>query len=268
MYDYYGKAFANMTDGAVARGKWQEETALRNCSFAAYASTWALEGASRLTDRKKLRILPFGSSLPVNHSADDVARQASAKRSTRKNRCELLFVGVNWERKGGDVAVETAKLLNEAGIQARLRVVGSQPEEKMPPFVEVLGFINKASESGQKQLVEIYRNADFFILPTKAEAAGIVFSEASSYGLPSLTYATGGVTDYVRNGVNGVCLEPGAPAARFAEKIGSMLKNPAEYEAYALRAFQEYKDRLNWGTSVSQLISLCAQCIQRTREGS
>lgn len=262
MNDYYGQTFAHMTKAAVARGIWQEETALHNCSFAAYASTWALEGASGLTDSTKLRILPFGSSLPISHNADDVARFSAEKRATHSKRCELLFVGVNWERKGGAIAVETARLLNDAGIETKLRVVGSQPEGEIPPFVEALGFINKSTDEGKNRLVELFRNADFFILPTKAEAAGIVFSEASSYGLPILTYATGGVTDYVRDGVNGVCIEVGGSAARFAAEIQKLLEIPGEYETYARRAFQEYKNRLNWETSVRQLIGLCAQSVR------
>ncbi len=259
MYDYYGKTFAKMTDSAVARGKWQEETALRNCFVAAYASQWALEGAAKVTDRSKLRILPFGSSLPVHHNAEDVAAFAAEKRSSRKNKCELLFVGVNWERKGGAVAVETARLLNEAGIEATLRVVGSLPPGDLPAFVQAEGFINKSSKAGEQKFIDLYRAADVFILPTKAEAAGIVFAEASSYGLPCVTYATGGAPDYVRNGVNGICIEPGGAPERFASEIQKIIANSSEYTRYANRAFQEYEQRLNWKQSVRQLVEFCSQ---------
>ena len=260
MNDYYGATFGNLTAGALARGMWQEETALRNCCMAAYASTWALEGARQITDGTKLRLLPFGASLPVCHSEGDVVKFAMEKRTIRPRKCELIFVGADWERKGGDIAIQTALLLNEAGIETRLRVVGSHPEKELPRFVEALGFIDKASESGVQKLVELFRSADFLILPTRAEAAGIVFSEASAYGLPSVTYATGGVTDYIRNGVNGICLEPGSSAARFADSIEQMMASPAEYTGYCTRAFREYKERLNWERSVQKLIEMCAQC--------
>ena len=260
MVDYYGKGFANMTSAAVARGKWQEETALRNCTVAVFGSTWARDEAARLADAGKLKVLPFGSSLPTRLGAADVARLAAEKRSIRKNQCELLFVGVNWERKGGAIAVETARLLNDAGIRTRLRVVGSRPPGEMPSFVDVVGFLNRNSESGERQLIEFYCSADFFILPTKAEAAGIVFCEASSCGLPSLTYATGGVPDYIRNGVNGLCIEPGSSAADFVSEIQRLLREPSEYEGLALRAFQEYKERLNWECSVRELVRYCSQC--------
>jgi len=262
MHDYYGKTFANMPPSAVARGKWQEETALRNCRMALCASRWALEGARSIADSSKLRVLPFGANLPVHHTSDDVARTAAGKRLARKKQCELLFVGVDWERKGGAIAVETARLLNEAGIQTRLRVVGSQAPGDLPSFVEVLGFIDKTSESGKKKLIELFRGADIFILPTRAEAAGVAFAEASAYGLPCVTYATGGATEYVHSGVNGVCIEPGGSAERFADEICGILESPGAYEAYASRAFQEYANRLNWEKSVRQLIQYCSECAR------
>lgn len=260
MVDYYGGGFSNLTPTAAARGKWQEETALRNCSVAVFGSTWARDGAARLTDPAKLRVLPFGSSLPTYETEADVARLSAEKRFGRKDQCKLLFVGVNWERKGGAIAVETARLLNESGIRTRLLVVGSHPDGEMPSFVDVVGFIDKNSESGKRQLIELYRSADFLILPTKAEAAGIVFCEASSFGLPSLTFATGGVPDYVRNRVNGVCFAPESSASDFAAEIQRLLTEPSAYRALALHAFHEYQSRLNWPSSIRQLIELCSQC--------
>ncbi len=237
-------------------------SALHRCTIAAYSSTWAMEAAKRITDASKLRLLPFGSSIPVRHTVEDIVALARQKRANRKAVCELLFVGVNWERKGGEIAVETAQILNEAGIKTTLRVVGTQPQRSFPSYVEPIGFINKNSDQGLRRLVDLYYSADFFILPTKAEAAGIVFSEASSFGLPSLAYATGGVPDYVRDGVNGVCLTPGAPAAEFADNIRKMLSNPAEYEALSVRAFLEYKARLNWEMSVQKLVQICRECVE------
>jgi glycosyltransferase involved in cell wall biosynthesis len=113
-----------------------------------------------------------------------------------------------------------------------------------------------------QKLTELFQTSDFFILPTRAEAAGIVFCEASAYGLPSLAYATGGVSDYVRNGVNGVCVEPGSPPATFAGEIRKLLTDSAAYESCAIQGFREYQERLNWKTSVSKLLGFCADCAQ------
>lgn len=261
MVDFYSGAFAGMPVAAVERGKHQEETALKNCTAALYSSEWAANSARKLTDPAKIHVVPFGASFTIEHTAANVQEWAGQKRLTRPGTCELLFIGVDWERKGGAIAVETAGILNKAGIATRLTVVGCQPPDPLPDYVRVLGFISKATAEGMSQLHNLLRQADFFILPTMAEAAGIVFCEASAFGLPSLAYATGGAPEYVRDGVNGVCLPLGTPASGFATAIQAILEDPARYEALSLRAFEEYQNRLNWDNSIRTLVNICQQAL-------
>jgi glycosyltransferase involved in cell wall biosynthesis len=70
--------------------------------------------------------------------------------------------------------------------------------------------------------------------------------------MPSLTDATGGLADYLSNGVNSECLKPGSSPADFAARIQRLLSSPAEYAALAVSPFQEFKNRLNWEKSVGQ----------------
>jgi glycosyltransferase involved in cell wall biosynthesis len=256
MVSYYPGFFSSLTASAIRCGKRQEERALQRSDAAIYSSNWAANCARSLTDPDKIYILPLGSSLTEEATEEEVAFRARMKRRKRVNSCELLFVGVEWERKGGDTAIEAARLLNDSGIKTRLRVVGSRPRTTPPDFVELLGFIPKSTPEGIAQLSDLFRSADLFILPTKAEAAGIVFSEASSFGLPTVTYDTGGVSDYVRDGVNGVCLPESGTAADFAATVRALL-DPKIYEDLSVRAFQEYRKRLNWATSVEKLVGIC-----------
>lgn len=262
MIDYYDGSFSNMTSGAIQRGRWQEETALRNSTRVFYSSHWALSAAQKLTDPSKLAVLPFGSSMPAPPSRDEIRSLRESRLG--KDGLELLFVGVDWARKGGAIAVETARLLNLAGIRTTLRIAGARPEGSFPEFVEFLGFINKNTSDGLRKLNDLFRGADFFILPTQAEAAGIVFAEASSFGLPILTYTTGGATDYVRNGVNGYCLPPGAPPSEFAKAIARIHADPAEYLQLSTGASLEYETRLNWDASVKKLIAAFSEALQRS----
>lgn len=262
MFDYYSGAFQGMSASAIKRARLQEETSLTRCSFAAYASTWAANGAKQLTDPDKISVLPFGASVAVEHSKQDVENWTKKKREQRPGSCNLLFVGVDWIRKGGPVAVEVAGILNEQAVPTTLTVVGCRPPDPVPDFVHVLGFISKSTEEGREQLKKLLRQSDFLILPSEAEAAGIVFCEASAFGLPSLSFATGGVPDYVRNGVNGVCLPTGSPAEDFAKAVIETLHSPGMYERLSASAFHEYETRLNWDTSVRSLVSLCHRALE------
>ena len=265
MFNYYDGAFAGMPAAAVERGKRQEEAALNNCNYAVYASEWAADSARRLTDPNKIKVIPFGASLEITHTRSDVEQWALRRREERPARCELLFIGVNWTRKGGAIAVETAKILNESGVPTRLTVVGCEPPGTMPDFVRSLGFISKASAEGQAQYRKLLREADFLIVPTSAEAVGIVFCEASAFGLPSLSYATGGVPEYVRTGINGVCLAPGTPASGFAQAIRELVADPGRYQRLCMDSFSEYESRLNWDAAVRALVALCRRAAAETR---
>jgi glycosyltransferase involved in cell wall biosynthesis len=256
MRDYYAGAFGNPTPSARRRGEQQDKTALARATYAIYASQWAADGASQLTDPAKIRVLPWGAGVKVQHTCEDVLGWAKQKRAQRPQRCELLFIGIDWERKGGILAVETARLLNNQGVPTKLRVAGCRPAQPLPDFVEVIGHVSKRTPEGRQRFEDLCRNADFFILPTRAEAAGIVFCEASAYGLPSVTFDTGGVSDYVRHGVSGFCFPLESTQEVFAKAILETLKDESRYERLATNAFHEYETRLNWKTSVRGLIEI------------
>jgi glycosyltransferase involved in cell wall biosynthesis len=261
MPEYYGGSLARLTRGAIKRGIWQEERALNRCTFGAYASNWAADAARKYTRPEKIRVVPFGASMPVNHDLVILSRWIAERLAHLPTECQLLFIGVDWERKGGAIAVETARLLNEMGVSTKLTVVGCQPVEPLPEYVEVLGFINKQSYEGQKRLEALYIKSTIFIMPSLAEAAGIVFSEASAFGVPSIAFNTGGVEDYVRNEINGLCLSLDSEPEIFASRICEIIHDAERYSALCLNAFHEYSTRLNWDNTATCLVELCHESM-------
>jgi glycosyltransferase involved in cell wall biosynthesis len=137
-----------------------------------------------------------------------------------------------------------------------LIVAGCQVPGVKPPFVNEVGFINNRTPQGHRQLSDLLRTSHFLILPTRAECAGIVFSEASAFGLPIITSDTGGVPTYVRQGVNGIRLPLAAAAEAYADQIWRLFHDRSAYGSMALAGWEEYRQRLNWETSVSSLLSL------------
>ena len=93
-------------------------------------------------------------------------------------------------------------------------------------------------------------------MPSEAEAFGVVFSEASAYGMPSIAKATGGVTSAIINGKNGYALDPQSDENDFANLIYELFNDFEKYNHLALSSYHEFKTRLNWETVGEELVRL------------
>lgn len=238
-----------------------ERQAIARSANAIYASEWAAGGARNRYQiaQDKLAVLPFGPNLEIDHDRSEVESAVGAR---PQDRLKLLFLGVDWQRKGGAIAAETARLLNQQGLPTELIVAGCRvPGEKLD-FITERGFISKRTPEGKRELAELLKTSHFLIFPTRAECAGVVFSEASAFGLPIVTADTGGVGTYVRQGVNGIRLPLAATAESYAEQIWRLFHDGVAYRSMALAGWEEYEQRLNWEVSVSTLVPLLTKSTQ------
>ncbi len=225
-----------------------EQEFLSKCRLVVFSSDWAAKTAFRHydLDPKKVKIVPFGANLECDRDSSSVRKIIAGKSA---HACELLFVGTNWHWKGGETALKTAELLNRRGIKTVLHVVGCEPPSPVPGFVQPHGFISKKTRQGREKLDELYAKAHFLILPTRSEAFGIVFAEASSFGVPSLAPKIGGVPSVIRDGKNGRTFPLKAGPEAYSGYIAGLMKNKNLYEKLCLSSLKEYQQRLNWETS-------------------
>jgi glycosyltransferase involved in cell wall biosynthesis len=176
------------------------------------------------------------------------------------NRCKLLFLGVDWYRKGGDVALKVAEELNNLGLDTELTVVGCQPivEGALPSFVKSLGFISKSTTAGKERIDRLIAESHFLILPSRAECYGVVFCEANSLGVPCISREVGGIPTIIKPNKNGVLFDLNADISEYCNYIAQLFTNYTDYKDLALSAFNEYQSRLNWtvaGQTVKKLLT-------------
>lgn len=224
-----------------------EKLALQNCDLAIYASDWAAQSAidNLGADTAKIRVVPFGANLSEVPSIQ-VVQNAITKRS--RDICKILFVGVDWERKGGKIVFDTVKRLNSMGLKTEMHIVGldNLPEALSASFVVNHGFLNKNRKEDFERFSQILSTSHFMFVPSSAEAYGLMFCEASAYGIPSISSKTGGITTALRDGVNGRTFDLGTDPEVFAHYIYEIFNDRDAYEKLALSSYQEYLDRLNW----------------------
>lgn len=246
--------YSRPTHGSIVDGNRAEQSSLSRAALAMYSSEWAAQSAiqSYSAEPSKVSVVPFGANVEWRFSLDRVKAFIAARPT---DRCNLLFVGVDWSRKGGDLAVEIAQRVEEAGVSVRLDIVGCQPPRRLPSFARVHGYISKAVPSSHNALQALFQEAHFLLLPSRAEAYGLVAAEAFSVGVPCIATAVGGLPTVVRHGTSGYCLPPHAPADQYAALLLSVFNSPS-YADLALSAFADFEQRLNWRVAGSQAAAL------------
>jgi glycosyltransferase involved in cell wall biosynthesis len=139
-------------------------------------------------------------------------------------------------------------LLKQKGVNPRLNIVGCVPPHDLSAEknVTVIPFLDKNNIEDFQQLHKIFFQTDLLLLPTRAECAGVVFSEASAYGIPCITTETGGVRTYVQDGVNGYALPFNADANAYTEIISELYNDKTRWEKLKKSCRQYYDSRLNW----------------------
>ena len=199
-----------------------------------------------------MRAVPFGANLEHPPSRETVLARK------RSGRCRLLFLGVDWQRKGGEIAFETLMKLEERGVQAELIVVGCTPPQGFShERLKVIPYLNKRDEKQRQELEDLFQTSDFLFLPTRSECYGMVFCEASAYGLPVISTDTGGVSGAVRDGENGFLLPPSAGGAEYAELIARVYGDEAGYAELVGSSRAAFEASLNWdswGRTVKKLM--------------
>lgn len=256
LIDYY-PFHTNLCKESIVNGIALDKNALEKCKLAIFSSEWAAKTAidNYQIDKDKVKVVPYGANIDSSRSFDDIKNIVDSRPS---NKCNLLFLGVQWFRKGGDIAFQVADKLNQAGLMTQLTIIGCQPvtNRPLPNFVKSLGYISKSTEEGRKQIDKALAEAHFLILPVRAECYGIIFCEANSFGTPCLSVSTGGIPTIIQNDLNGKLFSKNSIATEYCAYILNLFSNYSRYKELALSSFQEYQSRLNWSVATQTVKKL------------
>ena len=247
--DFY-PSYTGLSRRYARLGHAMEREALAHVSLAIYSSDWAARTAadSYGTPPERLAVLPYGANIS----------DPGAGRGPGDDVCRLLLVGRGWERKGIDLAVRTAELLDARGVPVVLDVVGSESPagHDLPPFVQVHGALEKDDAASARKLADLYDRASFFVLPTRADCTPIVLAEAQAHGLPVIASDVGGTASLVRPGTSGFVLPLTDFPARAAELLAGLHSTGEAVTALRQGARRHYEETLNWASSVAALLEL------------
>jgi glycosyltransferase involved in cell wall biosynthesis len=204
-FDAVGEAYGH------GRGHPLGEAAKAWVNRRAYRASAALVTWSRLAadslvadygvPASHVRVIPPGVDLSLFRPPESRAASSPGGGLVR-----ILFVGGDFVRKGGPDLLAALRGVPEAEVDV---VTGS---ELGPVPAEVRCRVHRGLRPGDPALLELYRRADVFALPTRGDCLPQVLAEAAASGLPLVATATGAIPEIVRDGTNGFLVPIGSPS--------------------------------------------------------
>jgi glycosyltransferase involved in cell wall biosynthesis len=237
----YHKSLTNLTGHSLSEGNLVERLAISKSYKVIVSSYWAHRSvvSDYNAPADKVHVIPYGANFD---KLPDVYTPAPFTGHLR-----LLFVGVYWQSKGGDIAWRAFSLLREKGLDVSLTIVGCIP----PPHVKdeklnVIPFIDKNAPEGMDQLAAIYKKHHILLLPTRFDCTPIAINEASAFGIPSLVARTGGVEGHLKQGENGYLFDYDDKGEGYATCIEELMRAPERFTQLQASSRKCYENLLNW----------------------
>lgn len=164
------------------------------------ATPWAARSVTQEYGIDPAKVEAVG--LGRNHDITPAPRDWGAPR--------FLFVGFDWDRKNGASVLEAFAAVRLRHPQATLDVAGRHPVLRADG-VRGHGPLSLSDPAESAVLDRLFGRATCLVVPSRFEAAGIVYLEAAAAGLPSIGTTRGGAADLVGRG--GRVVAPDDPAA-------------------------------------------------------
>ena len=126
-------------------------------------------------------------------------------RSGTARKVEVLFLGGDFERKGGPDLLEAWEQGRISEVATLKIVTGNDIPVREHDGVVWLSGISVHTD----EWLNLWRAADVFVMPTREEAFGNVFQEASAAGLPSIGTRITALPEVIIDGETGLLIPSG-----------------------------------------------------------
>lgn len=190
----------------------------------------------------------------IANGCDDfwIKHIGNPKTPPSKSPWQLLFVGSLNRNKNLKTVLEAVNLLSQHGVVWHLTVVGDGPlrpaledQAKAMP-VSFKGFVKD-----REQLLALYRSSNIFVLPSRTESFGVVYTEALSQGLPVIYTRRQGFDGFFENRKVGIAVD----CHDTLDISQAILDITSDYEAFSARAVAA-SSNFAWKESICDLSNL------------
>jgi len=226
-------ALENVVPGSLFGSQFSPEWARRERRSLQGASNVFVMGPST----KATLIEEYGLAPGKVHVVGSGINCAPGAGSTSSECRHLLFVGIDWERKGGPLLLDAFERVRAHHPSLELTIVGGRPEGRIPDGVTVRGRVPHA------QMGDVFSAADALVIPTHSEAFGVALVEALTNGIPCIGSTVGNQPWII--GDAGICVQPGSQAD-LEKALDELVERYGTYKAAAEERASLFKTHMTW----------------------
>lgn len=209
----------------------------------------------------------YGYESEVTYNGIDVGDFADLP-ERRSCQPTLLFVGGLERRKGLDYLVEALPKIAEQIPDVRLIVVaksGFRGTDQVSTFesqARRLGVDRRIlfrDSVDQNTLLSFYSDCDLVVLPSRNEGWGLSLMEAMACGKPVVATRVGGIPELVRDGVDGLLVDPG-DVEQLSSAVAKLLLDP-ETRSEMARAGGAHVKSFAWDDTARTVLAAYASAL-------
>ena len=130
----------------------------------------------------------------------------------------ILFIGREFERKGGEVLLQAFRAVRARVPTATLHIVGPRRRFSDP------GVVTHGIVANRDQMAHLYGRARLLCAPSLYEPWGFALVEAMAYGVPCIGTTVGSIPEILDQGRAGELVAPGDVGA-LADAILTLLRD-------------------------------------------
>lgn len=167
----------------------------------------------------------------------------------------ILFVSTNWHKKGGDIVLQAFNLVKEKYKNYELHIIGRVPYQILKENISGLvyhGFLNKNNKKDVDKMIELYKRASIFVLPSLFDPMPNITLEANYFKTPVIASNVCGIPEQVIDGKTGFIINE-QDSEKYAQKIELLINN--EWLRYEMgesgRVF--VKENFSWDSVIHNI---------------
>jgi len=184
------------------------------------ATSHFLADVTRHYTDKEVHVVPFGIDCQVFRPTERINMTSTVT---------LGFVKHLRIKYGPEYLIRAMSLIVAEYPRTQLLMVGSgglrSQLEALTGQLGLTGNISFLDAVEHRQVPEVLKNVDIFVMPSIREEFGVAAVEAQAMEIPVVATKVGGIPEVVRDGITGILVEPRNPE-QLAAAIIELIENP------------------------------------------